>query len=144
MNLTEIQQLADILRQSGLTELEVEEGGLRVRLAKGAVATVPAAPSLPATEQALPASQQDESGLDFNRIIEVKSPIVGVFYASPSPDAEPFVRVGSKVKKGDVLCIVDAMKLMNEIIAETDGEVVDICLKNGDLAEYGQVLFKLY
>jgi len=82
--------------------------------------------------------------VDFNRITEVKSPIVGVFYAAPSPDVEPFVTIGSKVKKGDVLCIVEAMKLMNEITAECDGEIVDICVKNGEITEFGQVLFKIF
>ena len=74
----------------------------------------------------------------------VKSPLAGVFYAAPSPGAEPFVRVGSRVKKGDVLCIVEAMKLMNEIQAERDGEIVDICVHDGDVVEFGQTLFKLY
>ena len=69
--------------------------------------------------------------------------MVGVFYASPSPDAKPFVEVGQKVKKGDVVCIIEAMKLMNELTADQDGEVVDICVSNGDVVEYGQPLFKL-
>ena len=88
-----------------------------------------------------------ESGaqsVDFNNLIEVKSPLVGVYYAAPSPDAETFVSIGSKVKKGDVLCIIETMKLMNEIMAEQDGEIVDICVKNGDIAEFGQVLFKMF
>ncbi|MCL1989071.1 MAG: acetyl-CoA carboxylase biotin carboxyl carrier protein [Firmicutes bacterium] len=73
----------------------------------------------------------------------VKSPMVGVFYASSSPDAAPFVRIGDNVQKGDVLCILEAMKLMNEIHAEKDGKIVDICVKNGDLVEYGQIMFKM-
>ena len=73
----------------------------------------------------------------------VLSPMVGVFYASPSPSDPPFVTVGSKVKKGDVLCIIEAMKLMNEITAEEDGEIIDICTANGSVVEYGQILFKL-
>ena len=97
-----------------------------------------AAPAAPA-----PAPAAEETNVDFNRTREIKSPMVGVFYAAPSPDAKPFVEVGSKVKKGDVVCIVEAMKLMNEISAEFDGEVVDICVHNGDVVEYGQTLFKL-
>ena len=81
--------------------------------------------------------------MDFNHLTQVKSPLVGVFYAAPAPDAAPFVKVGDTVKKGDVLCIVEAMKLMNEIVAETDGVVVDICAGNGDVVEFGQTLFKL-
>ena len=82
--------------------------------------------------------------MDFNDVFEAKSPLVGAFYAAPSPGAKPFVRVGSRVKKGDVLCIVEAMKLMNEIQAERDGEIVDICAHDGDVVEFGQTLFKLY
>ncbi len=70
--------------------------------------------------------------------------MVGVFYEAPSPEAEPFVKVGSKVKKGDVLCVVEAMKLLNEITADADGEIVDVCVENGQLVEYGQVLYKIF
>ena len=73
----------------------------------------------------------------------VKAPIVGVFYAAPSPDAEPFVKVGDTVKKGDLICIIEAMKFMNEITAEQDGTISEICVKNGDLVEFGQVIFKM-
>lgn len=74
---------------------------------------------------------------------EIKSPMVGVFFAAPSPDADPFVRVGDTVKKGDVLCILEAMKLMNEIHAEEDGKITNICVENGDVVEFGQVLFQI-
>ena len=84
-----------------------------------------------------------DAGADFNAAKMVTSPMVGVFYASPSPTDPPFVTVGSKVKKGDVLCIIEAMKLMNEITAEEDGEIIDICATNGSVVEYGQILFKL-
>ena len=73
----------------------------------------------------------------------VKSPMVGTFYIKPSPTSEPYVEIGKKVKKGDILCIVEAMKLMNEIEAEFDGEVVEVCLNDGDAVEYGKPLFKL-
>ena len=74
---------------------------------------------------------------------EVKSPMVGTFYSAPSPKDEPYVKVGDKVKKGDVLCVVEAMKLMNEIESEFDGEIVEICVKNEDMVEYGTTLFKI-
>ena len=74
---------------------------------------------------------------------DVTSPIVGVFYNSPSPDAAPFVAIGDVIKKGDVLCIVEAMKLMNEVVAEKDGKILDICVKNGDVVEFGTVMFKV-
>ena len=99
----------------------------------------------------MPAAQQDAEPAaegadvkDYNRYRDVKSPMVGIFYASPSPDAEPFVKVGSKVKKGDTLCIIEAMKLMNDVMAEEDGEIVEICAENGSLVEFGQILFKLF
>jgi acetyl-CoA carboxylase biotin carboxyl carrier protein len=80
---------------------------------------------------------------DFNDVIEVKSPFVGVFYSTASPDNLPFVSIGSEVKEGDVMCIVESMKIMNEIVAPKDGKVIDICVKNKDIVEFGQVLYKL-
>lgn len=117
-------------------------------------APAPALPQAPAQVQ-VPAPAQPQPqlapplpsngpGVDFNRLTEVKSPMVGVFYAARSPEAQPFVAVGDRVKKGDTLCILEAMKLMNEIQAEQDGEIVDICAQNGQMVEYGQTLFKIY
>ncbi|WP_373578410.1 acetyl-CoA carboxylase biotin carboxyl carrier protein [Parafannyhessea umbonata] len=85
-----------------------------------------------------------ERPLDMTKVVAVKAPMVGVFYAAPAPGAEPFVHVGSKVKKGDTLCVIEAMKAMNEVTAEVDGEVVDVCASDGELVEYGCVLMKLY
>jgi acetyl-CoA carboxylase biotin carboxyl carrier protein len=105
------------------------------------VAPAPAQIAIPEPE---PVEKTQDVGVDFNDIIEVKSPLVGVFYAAPSPEAEPFVKVGDRIKKGEVLCVVEAMKLMNEITATHDGEIVDICITNGAVVEFGQTLFKLY
>ena len=153
MNLRQIRELVRLLESSGLSVLEIEEADLRVRLEKGQTASVaqpvPAAlpqaapPALPAQAAPAPAPVPDGT-VDFNRLKEVKSPLVGIFYAAPSPGAEPFAGVGSKVKKGDVLCVVEAMKLMNEITADADGEVIDVCVQNGQVVEFGQILFKLY
>ena len=149
MNIKQIRELAQIAAENGLSAIEIAEGENRVRIerAVAAPAAVPAVVSMPAPMAAptapAPAPAAEETNVDFNRTREIKSPMVGVFYAAPSPDAKPFVEVGSKVKKGDVVCIVEAMKLMNEISAEFDGEVVDICVHNGDVVEYGQTLFKL-
>jgi acetyl-CoA carboxylase biotin carboxyl carrier protein len=82
-----------------------------------------------------PLSSSSSSPVDFNNIIEVKSPMVGVFYSAPSPGSEPFVKIGDRVKKGDVLCIIEAMKLMNEILREHEGEIVDICAENEQIVE---------
>ena len=155
MNIKQIKALAQILAQNDLSALEINEGETRIRLERTATqpvaqpGTVLVAPPMPAAAaqpmQEAPASAPvEDPGVDFNDVFEAKSPLVGVFYAAPSPGAEPFVRVGSRVKKGDVLCIVEAMKLMNEIQAERDGEIVDICAHDGDVVEFGQTLFKLY
>ena len=149
MNIKQIRELAQIVSENGLSAIEIAEGENRVRIerAVAAPAAVPAVVSMPAPVAAptapAPAPAAEETNVDFNRTREIKSPMVGVFYAAPSPDAKPFVEVGSKVKKGDIVCIVEAMKLMNEITAEFDGEVVDSCVHNGDVVEYGQTLFKL-
>ena len=155
MNIKNIRSLAQILQETGLTGLEVWEGETKIRLERAPapqtvtvlgeqqpVMTLPASAPAAASAAAAPAAEQGV--VDYNDIREVKSPIVGVFYASPSPDAKPYVQVGDKVKKGDVLCIIEAMKLMNEIQADMDGEIADICVQNGDLVEFGQTLFKIY
>ncbi|MGM9525110.1 MAG: acetyl-CoA carboxylase biotin carboxyl carrier protein [Peptococcaceae bacterium] len=156
MNIQEIKELMQALEQSTLASLEVSQGDSRVRLEKyGAMAavadrqTATAAPVLaqpPVTEvpqavispvaEAKAGSSQPEGQV-------VSCPLVGVFYAAPSPEDVPFVSVGSTVKKGDVLCIVEAMKLMNEITAEQDGVITKICAENGQVVEYGQPLFYL-
>lgn len=152
MNMKEIKSLAQILNQSGLTAIEVSEGDSKIRLEKNitapaaafvaAPAVLPGAPPLAGTEESVAA--KTDAVVDFNKMNEVKSPMVGLFYRAPSPDSAPFVEVGSKVKKGDVLCIIEAMKLMNEIVAECDGEIVDICAENGQLVEFSQILFKIF
>ncbi len=145
MNLKNIKDLCALLSEHDLTLIEVEEEGVRIKIGKDCPApktgAVPAAPaSVPQAASLNPAADE----VDFNRLIEVKSPLVGVFYSAASPESVPFVSIGSKVKKGDVLCILETMKLMNEVTADCDGEIVDICIKNGDIAEYGQVLFKMF
>jgi acetyl-CoA carboxylase biotin carboxyl carrier protein len=150
MNIENVKALAEILSAYGLTSLEVSEGGDAIRIEKAAGGQAP--PMQPAVASS-PTESDAEAGADsdagsqsvnFNRLAEVKSPLVGVFYSAPSPGAETFVSIGSKVKRGDVLCIIETMKLLNEIQAEQDGEIVDICVKNGDIVEFGQVLFKMF
>ena len=163
MNIQDIKELARVMQETGLTSLHVTEGALDIHMErKGSAAAEPVQPAVmpaaveqptaPAAPQQAAVENQPQiqneapvgSTIDFNHITEVKSPMVGVFYAAPSPDAQPFVQVGSKVKKGDVLCIIEAMKLMNEITAEQDGEIVDICVKSGEVVEYSQTLFKIF
>lgn len=141
MNVNEIRELAEIAKSCGLTALQVNEGEISIRLERaGQCAPVAAAPQ---AGQEVQAPAKPDSPIDFNKVYEVKASLVGVFYASPAPDAPPFVAVGSKVKKGDVLCVIEAMKLMNEIVCDRDGEVADVCVRTGDVVEYGQTLFKL-
>lgn len=163
MKIEEIRELAQIMKENGLGMLELQEDGTNLRM-EAASAAAPAAPAVVPVVQAVPAAApvqaapaapasaasaapvatQDGTPVDFYNLKEVKSPMVGVFYQAPSPEADPYVRVGSKVKKGDVLCVIEAMKLLNEITADTDGEIVDVCVENGQLVEYGQVLFKIF
>ena len=152
MKMSDIRTLAELVEKHGLTALDYAEGEAHIRIERTpapVAAAVPAAPAAPATAPAAapaPAAEpvkDEDAGADFNAAKMVLSPMVGVFYASPTPSDPPFVSVGSKVKKGDVLCIIEAMKLMNEITAEEDGEIIDICAANGSVVEYGQILFKL-
>ena len=129
-----IEKLADILNAKGLTEISVKDGNQAVALRKEVVASVAAPVVAAAAPSAAPSSEPEKKGKP------IVSPMVGTFYKSPSPDAEPFVEVGKAVAKGDVVCIVEAMKLMNEIKSEQAGKVVKICVKNGDPVEFGQVL----
>jgi len=142
LDIQQIKEIAETMRENGLTLVELTEGGNMLHLERGSVPVeaalpVPAAAQPPVAAQAAPAPTKECGG------IEVKSPIVGVFYASPSPDSEPYVQVGSHVKKGDTLCIIEAMKLLNEISAECDGEITEICAASGQVVEYAQVLFRI-
>ena len=148
MKIEEIKELIQALEQSTLTSLEVSQGNDSVRLEKNYAAeavgqtapiSMPVSP-VPAAETATPAESTPAPQF---RGSAVTCPLVGVFYAAAAPEDMPFVAVGSTVKKGDVLCIVEAMKLMNEITAEKDGVITQICVENGQVVEYGQPLFYL-
>ena len=148
MDLRKLKTLIDLVADSGIAELEVTEGEDRVRIAKfspaptappaaGTTVTIPAAASVAsngatAAVAALPAEPEGHT---------VKSPMVGTFYRSPSPGAAAFIELGQVVKPGDTLCIIEAMKLLNEIEAEVGGKVKEILVENGQPVEYGQPLF---
>lgn len=136
---------ADTMRELGLSEVRIKDTETEIVLKReitAAVSNTPAVAAAPVAPAAVPAAEPviEPSVSDWT---EVKSPLIGVFYEAASPDAAPFVRPGDTVKKGDVLCIVEAMKMMNEICAETNGTVIDVCAENGALVEYGQLLFKI-
>lgn len=137
MKLDEIKALAEIMKTNALTEISVKEGNLEIKLKAEAAAS---AAAFVAAEKALP-EKTPQIAEEITGGKAVKSPMVGVFYSAPSPEEEPFVKVGDRVKKGDVLCIVEAMKLMNEITAEQEGEIAQICVEDGALVEFGQTLF---
>lgn len=134
MDIKKIKQLADLMKAENLKTLEIVDKDQRIFLVKhdGGVQEVRTI-----------AGAMASSGGHLKKGIEVKSPLVGVFYASPAPDAPPYVSAGKRVKKGDVLCIIEAMKQMNEIVADADGEIAEVCLKNGEIVEYDQVMFRV-
>ena len=157
VNMDELRELIALLRDNGLAELELENEGFRVRLRRDSFGGesaptaaiphpvhVPVPPPSPAPPQPSgpthPGGAQPTAAPDQDVQI-IPSPIVGTFYRSPSPNADPFVKIGSNVEPESVVCIIEAMKLMNEIQAETSGEVVKIYVENGQPVEYGQPLF---
>jgi acetyl-CoA carboxylase biotin carboxyl carrier protein len=142
----QIQELIDLLRRNNLTELEFERQGVRIRVRHELVVrplTTPAQEFVPTSpQQSMHSASATTSVSDASTgFVTVTSPIVGTFYRSPSPDADPYVEEGESVKKGQVLCIVEAMKLMNEIESEVDGRLVKILVENTKSVEYGQALF---
>ena len=154
VNMEELRELIALLRDNGLAELELEREDFRVRLRREGVAPsgdhghyIPApAPVSPppnpaATAAPSPAGAQASGASADQDLHIITSPIVGTFYRSPSPTADPFVKIGSNVEQASVVCIIEAMKLMNEIQAEATGEVVKIYVENGQPVEYGQPLF---
>ena len=155
MDLDQLKQILDLVREHELSEFEVEHEGLRLKIRKDAVGHGPvlhgpavagpvgAAPQRSAAVAAPPAgvaAAPAEAEID---LAVVKSPIVGTFYRSPEPGAPPFVDVGAAVKKGQVLCIIEAMKLMNEIDSEYDGEITNIYVESGQSVQYGERLFAI-
>ena len=141
-----IQELIDLLKKNNLTELELEREGLRVRVryeigVKTITATVADHGTPGSTSAAQPTGAAGVQTEDTTGMITIASPIVGTFYRSPSQDADPYVEEGDYVKKGQVLCIVEAMKLMNEIESEVDGRITKILAESTKPVEYGQALF---
>ncbi len=143
MNVKELEELARLMKEYGLSCLEYAQGETSVKLKRGgaeAEAPLAAAGASPFTAAPAEGLSQQTSQKEGAWVL---SPTVGVFYSSPSPEAKPYVEVGSRVKKGDILCVIEAMKLMNEIPAETDGVIAEICVTNGQVIEFGQPLFRI-
>lgn len=156
MDLKQLKSIMSIFEHSDAARLEISESegektfAIKMEKASGqVVAYAPAAKSVEPAVKEPPEGKEgnasgDEDVLDYNLVGEVKSPMVGIFYAAPDPDSAPYVKKGDKVKKGDTLCLIEAMKLMNEVVAERDGEVVEVCVDNGSLVEFGQALFRIF
>jgi len=149
MDNNEIRELADLMIEKGLSVLEMNARGETIRLERGTVCAAPAPAALapaatatpnvlvteaPAVQKALPAA---------TALHEIKSPTVGTFYAAPEPDKDPYVVVGDKVDKGETLCLLEAMKMLNEITADRAGVITEICVQNKQVVEYGQPLFRI-
>ena len=136
MNEAEIRKYAALMKELELTGIEIDESRGYFRLECDA-------PKIVAAPSTAPQAQTTVSKAEAYHTVSIKSPMVGVYYAAPTEDAEPFVKVGDSVQKGDVLCIVEAMKLMNDIVAEHDGIIEAVCVENGQLIEYGTELFRI-
>ena len=141
-----IERLIKVLDDSDIDSLEIERGGTRIRLGKTPIHPVTVGSPASQDEQDIsedPLVQDSPTSFDAksNNLIEVKSPMVGTFYLAPTPDAPSYVEIGAEVKPGDGLCIIEAMKLMNELESEVAGTIVEICVENAQPVEYGQVLF---
>ena len=145
MNYKEIKEIIDDFGNSKIGELSIEfSDGTKVSMKKNSMPAVPElAKPVVVPEQAVTVVQKQAEEKKEEEYKVVKSPMVGTFYSKSSPNVKPYVEVGSKVKKGDILCIVEAMKLMNEIESEFDGEVAEVCAKDGEMVDYGKPLFKL-
>ena len=157
MDSKRLAEIADVMEDRGLTRVRVEEpDGTAVELERASAAQpvavpmpMPSAMAAPVAAPTVapaapePAAQTPAAAPEPKGGSEVTAPMVGVFYAAPAPGDEPFVHVGSKVKAGETLCIIEAMKVLNEVTAEADGEVLEICVADGDLVEFGSCLMRI-
>lgn len=138
MKETHIRKYVQLMKELGLTGFEITEENSKVRLERSVSA--PAKETVHSVSKSVSDMQTTSEPKDY---ISVKSPIVGVFYAAPAENADPYVTIGDHVKKGQTLCVVEAMKLMNEIAAEEDGVISEVCITNGQIVEYGTELFRI-
>ena len=143
MNYDDIKKLIDDMGNSKIDELKIEfPDGIKISMKKDKTTASQALPNENIQYVTVSENVQENKECKENYKI-VKSPMVGTFYSKSSPNSKPYVEVGQQVKKGDILCIVEAMKLMNEIESEFDGEIVEVCVNDGDMVDYGKVLFKI-
>src|SRR6476620_9692572 len=141
MDLRKLKKLIDLVEESGISELELTEDGEKVRISRNFTSNAPAPQQYAVAPAAAPAAAAEPAAAPVEEGHAVKSPMVGTFYRSPSPDAKAFVEVGDTVAVGDTLCIIEAMKLLNEIESDKAGVVKKILVDNGQAIEYGEPLF---
>lgn len=147
MNIKEIKEMISLMNENSLVEMEIEKDGMRIRLKKSTGAgenyngpiLIEREKSAASREMGLPTAMEKEAV----KTIEIKAPMVGTFYRAPSPEAPPYVEVGQVIEPGQVVCVIEAMKLMNEIECDVDGLVKEIFIENGKPVEYGQKLFSI-
>ena len=141
MELDEIKQLIELLKETDITEIQIEREGAKLKIKREKyLSSFEAISSAKKSEVAAPKETKAEAAEE-SKLVTITSPIVGIFHRSPSPESQPFVEIGTTVKKGQVLCIVEAMKLMNEIESDTEGVISKILVENGQPVEYGEPLF---
>ena len=143
MELDEIKHLIELLQETDITELKIEREGSKVKIKREKFAVHVEAPPISPTPVVTELKSEREETSESQKHVTMTSPIVGMYYSAMSPEAPPFVEVGSRVKKGQVLCIIEAMKLMNEIECDTDGAIAKILPENGQPVEYGEPLFMI-
>jgi len=149
MNLKEIKEMIEVMKDNDISEFKLERNGFKVLLKRGAeIVTTMAMPqgkmtSMPGTQAAPHATPQTEEKKTPEHIKEIRSPMVGTFYRAPSPESPPYVQKGQTVGLDDVLCIIEAMKVMNEIKSEIRGKIVDILVENGQAVEFDQPMFRI-
>jgi acetyl-CoA carboxylase biotin carboxyl carrier protein len=148
MDIKEIRELIELIQQSAVEEFEMEKSGVRIRIRKSLdtskISIVPSSsPVSPANTEVLPETESEPEEVEKEDLHIFTAPIVGTYYITPKPDAEPFVQVGDMVSKSKVLCIIEAMKIFNQIECDVDGEIVSILVENGQPVEYGEPLFKI-
>lgn len=145
MNIKDIKELILTIDKTSINKVDIETGDIKISISKSSdvVLSSENLAKEAKLEETKKGSLTSEKIIDDENIFIVKSPIVGTFYTSPSPGAEPFVKVGDKVNEGQTLCIIEAMKIMNEITSEVSGEIVEVLVENEEVVEYGQPLMKI-
>lgn len=141
MNIKKIEEIIRLMEKHYLTEITIEEEGVKIHLTKGLGGKIEKSVEMPSPLLTPAGEVPTPSGEEQKNVVDIKAPMVGTFYSAPGPDAKPFVDIGSRINEGDVLCIIEAMKLMNEIKSEVKGKIADILVENGNPVEFGQVMF---